>query len=78
VHNAGQSSDGLAALLDRERAEAAMEVNFWSFTRLAKSLVRPMTRARTGRIVAIGSVAALRGNAGNAAYAASKGALIAY
>ncbi|WP_439955428.1 hypothetical protein, partial [Klebsiella pneumoniae] len=47
VHNAGQSSDGLAALLDRERAEAAMEVNFWSFTRLAKSLVRPMTRART-------------------------------
>jgi len=37
-----------------------------------------MLRARSGRIVAIGSVAALRGNPGNAAYAASKGALISY
>jgi 3-oxoacyl-[acyl-carrier protein] reductase len=37
-----------------------------------------MVRARTGRIVAIGSAAALQGNAGNAAYAASKGALLSY
>jgi NAD(P)-dependent dehydrogenase (short-subunit alcohol dehydrogenase family) len=78
VHNAGQSSDALAAMLDRDRADAAMQVNFWSLTRLAKSLVRGMIRARAGRIVAIGSVAALRANPGNAAYAASKGALIAY
>ena len=78
VHNAGQSSDALAAMLDQDRAEAAMQVNFWSLTRLAKSLVRGMIRARSGRIVAIGSVAALRANPGNAAYAASKGALIAY
>jgi 3-oxoacyl-[acyl-carrier protein] reductase len=78
VHNAGQSSDALAAMLDQDRAEAAMQVNFFSLTRLAKALVRPMTRARSGRIVAIGSVAALRANAGNAAYAATKGALIAY
>jgi NAD(P)-dependent dehydrogenase (short-subunit alcohol dehydrogenase family) len=78
VHNAGQSSDGLAAIFDQERAEAAMQVNFFSLTRLAKSLVRGMTRARSGRIVAVGSVAALRANAGNAAYAATKGALIAY
>lgn len=78
VHNAGQSCDALAAMLDQERAEAAMQVNFFSLTRLAKSLVREMTRARSGRIVAIGSVAALRANAGNAAYAATKGALIAY
>ncbi|GJE40006.1 SDR family oxidoreductase [Methylobacterium persicinum] len=78
VHNAGQSSDGLAAMFDQDRAEAAMQVNFYSLTRLAKALVRGMTRARSGRIVAIGSVAALRGNAGNAAYAATKGALIAY
>ena len=78
VHNAGQSSDALAAMLDQDRAEAAMQVNFWSLTRLAKSLVRGMIRARAGRIVAIGSVAALRANPGNAAYAASKGALIAY
>jgi 3-oxoacyl-[acyl-carrier protein] reductase len=78
VHNAGQSADALAATLSQDKAEAAMQVNFWSLTRLAKAAVRGMIRARAGRIVAVGSVAALRGNAGNAAYAASKGALIAY
>ena len=78
VHNAGQSADALAAMLDQDRAEAAMQVNFWSLTRIAKALVRGMIRARAGRIVAIGSVAALQANAGNAAYAATKGALIAY
>ncbi len=78
VHNAGQASDALAAMLDQERAEAAMQVNFFSLTRLAKSVMRGMIRARSGRIVAIGSVAALRANPGNAAYAASKGALMAY
>lgn len=78
VHNAGQPYDALAAMMSQEKAEAAMQVNFWSFTRLAKSVVRGMIRARAGRIVAIGSVAALQGTAGNAAYAASKGALISY
>lgn len=78
VHNAGQSYDALAAMMAQDRAEAAMQVNFWSLTRLAKSLVRGMIRARAGRIVAIGSVAALQANPGNAAYAATKGALIAY
>jgi 3-oxoacyl-[acyl-carrier protein] reductase len=78
IHNAGQPYDSLAAMMVQEKAEAAMQVNFWAFTRLAKSLMRSMIRARAGRIVAIGSVAALRGNPGNAAYAASKGALISY
>ncbi len=78
IHNAGQPYDMLAAMMAQDRAEAAMQVNFWAFTRLAKSLMRAMIRARSGRIVAIGSVAALRGNPGNAAYAASKGALISY
>jgi NAD(P)-dependent dehydrogenase (short-subunit alcohol dehydrogenase family) len=78
IHNAGQPYDSLAAMMAQDKAEAAMQVNFWAFTRLAKSLMRNMIRARAGRIVAIGSVAALRGNPGNAAYAASKGALISY
>jgi len=65
-------------MLDQEKAEVAMQVNFWSFTRLAAGLVRTMMRARDGRIVAIGSVTAERGNQGNAAYAASKAALLGY
>ena len=78
VHNAGQSYDVLAVMLDQAKAEVAMQVNFWSFTRLATALVRPMMRARDGRVVVIGSVTAERGNQGNAAYAASKAALLGY
>jgi NAD(P)-dependent dehydrogenase (short-subunit alcohol dehydrogenase family) len=78
VHNAGQSYDTLAVMLDQAKAEAAMQVNFWSFTRLATSVVRGMMRAKSGRVVVIGSVTAERGNQGNAAYAASKAALLGY
>jgi NAD(P)-dependent dehydrogenase (short-subunit alcohol dehydrogenase family) len=78
VHNAGQSYDTLAVMLDQEKAEAAMQVNFWSFTRLAAGLVRTMMRSKDGRVVVIGSVTAERGNQGNAAYAASKAALLGY
>jgi 3-oxoacyl-[acyl-carrier protein] reductase len=78
VHNAGQPYDALAAMMAQDKAEAAMQVNFWSFARLTKAVLRSMVRARAGRIVAIGSAAALRGNPGNAAYAASKGALLSY
>lgn len=78
VHNAGQSYDALAAMMAQDKAEAAMQVNFFAFTRLCKALMRPMLRARAGRIVGIGSIAALQATAGNSAYAATKGALIAY
>lgn len=77
-HNAGASYDTLAAMIDQDKAEAVMQVNHFAFVRLARALVRPMTRARQGRIVAIGSVAALQANPGNAAYAASKAALLAH
>ena len=78
VHNAGQPYDALSMMLDQSKAELAMQVNFWSFTRLIKSLSRPMMRARAGRVVVIGSVTALQANQGNAAYAASKAALLGY
>lgn len=78
VHNAGQSYDTLSMMLAQDKAEAAMQVNFWSFTQLVKALVRPMMARRAGRIVAIGSVTATRANQGNGAYAATKAALEAY
>ena len=78
VHNAGQPYDALAAVMNQDAAEEAMQVNFWSLTRLAKAAMRGMVRARTGRIAVIGSVAALQASPGNAAYAASKGALLSY
>jgi NAD(P)-dependent dehydrogenase (short-subunit alcohol dehydrogenase family) len=78
VHNAGQSYDTLAVMLDQGKAETAMQVNFWSFTRLSTLVVRQMMRTKNGRVVAIGSVTAERGNQGNAAYAATKAALLGY
>ena len=78
VHNAGTTYDSLAAMVDQDAAERLMQVNFWSLTRLVKAVVRPMTRARDGRIVAIGSITAIRGTKGNAIYAASKAALSGY
>ncbi len=78
IHNAGQPYDALAAMMAQDKAEAAMQVNFWSLTQIAKAALRSMLRAREGRIAVIGSVAALQGNPGNAAYAASKGALLSY
>ena len=78
VHNAGQSYDTLSMMLDQTRAEAAMQVNFWSLTQLVGALARPMMARRFGRFMAIGSVTAERSNQGNAAYGASKAAVHAY
>jgi len=78
VHNAGHTYDALAVMMDQAKAEVAMQVNYWSFTRLANALLRPMMRAKSGRVAVIGSVTALQANQGNAAYAASKAALLGY
>ena len=78
VQVGGTTYDSLAATMDQDKAEAVMQVNFYAFARIARAVVRPMMRARTGRIVAIGSVIGQFASQGNAAYAASKAALLAY
>ena len=78
VHNAGQVYDALAAMIDQDKAETVMQVNFWSLSRLVAGAVRPMMRARTGRIIGIGSMAAMHAMPGNAVYAATKGAMLSY
>jgi 3-oxoacyl-[acyl-carrier protein] reductase len=74
----GTTYDALAASMDQDKAAAVMQVNYFAFARIARAVVRPMMRARTGRIVAIGSVIGQLASQGNAAYAASKAALLAY
>lgn len=78
VQVGGTTYDTLAAMMDQDKAEAAMQVNYFAFTRIAQAVARPMTRARSGRIVAIGSVIGQVASQGNAAYAATKAALLAY
>lgn len=78
VQVGGTTYDALAATMDQDAAERAMQVNFFAFTRIARAVVRPMIRARAGRIVAIGSVIGQVASQGNAAYGATKAALLAY
>jgi len=78
VHVGGTTYDTLAAMMDQDAAERAMQVNFFAFARIARAVVRPMIRARNGRIVAIGSVIGQFASQGNAAYGATKAALLAY
>jgi len=78
VYNAGGSYDTLAALVDQGRAEELFQLNFWALTRLAGVAARPLMRARSGRIVTIGSITSQMGVPGNSIYAASKGAMLSY
>ncbi|MSO99448.1 MAG: SDR family oxidoreductase [Acetobacteraceae bacterium] len=78
VQVGGTTYDALAAMMDQDKAEQAMQVNYFAFTRIARAVVRPMMRARNGRIVAVGSVIGQVASQGNTAYGATKAALLAY
>ena len=78
IYVAGQSYDMLAGAVDYDVAGKLMTTNFMGFQRLTTAALRPMIRAKTGRIVAIGSVTATYGTSGNAVYAATKGAMLGY
>ena len=78
VYNAGGSYDTLAALADQDKAEALFQLNFWAMTRLAGTAARPLMRAKSGRIIAMGSVTSQLAVSGNAIYSASKGAMLSY
>ena len=78
VQVGGTTYDALAAMMDQDAAERVMQVNYFAFARIARAVVRPMMRARTGRIVAIGSVIGQLASQGNAAYGAAKAALLSY
>jgi 3-oxoacyl-[acyl-carrier protein] reductase len=58
--------------------DAIMDTNLKSAYRLSKAVLRGMMKARHGRIVNIGSVVGVSGNAGQANYAAAKAALIGF
>ena len=77
VNNAGIRRDDLAASLGDEEWAAVLETNLNGAFRLTRRALRPMLRARHGRIVNIASVVGLRANPGQANYAAAKAGLIA-
>ena len=77
VNNGGITRDNLVMRMKDEEWDAVIRVNLEAAFRLARAAARPMMKARFGRIVSITSVVGTTGNAGQANYAASKGALTA-
>ena len=78
VNNAGITRDNLLMRLKEEDWDAVLAVNLKGTFNFSKAVIRGMLSARAGRIVNIASVVGLMGNAGQANYAASKGAVIAF
>jgi 3-oxoacyl-[acyl-carrier protein] reductase len=78
VNNAGVRADGLSPQIDDEDWDRVIDTNLSAAFRLTRRALRPMIRNRYGRVVNIASiVGGVRGNAGQANYAASKAGLVA-
>ena len=76
VNNAGVTRDGLLVRMSEEDFDKVVDTNLKGAFLCCKAVARRMMRQRYGRIINLSSVVGLRGNAGQANYAASKAGLI--
>ncbi len=76
VNNAGMRADGLAPQLSDGDWSSVLDTNLSAAFRLCRRALRPMLRARFGRVVNVASVVGLRANPGQANYAAAKAGLV--
>jgi 3-oxoacyl-[acyl-carrier protein] reductase len=76
VNNAGLTRDGLAAVMKHESWDAVLRTNLDGAFYACRRGLKKMITSRWGRIVNIASVVGVRGNAGQANYAAAKAGLI--
>jgi 3-oxoacyl-[acyl-carrier protein] reductase len=78
VNNAGITKDGLLMRMSEEQFDAVIKANLKSVFNMTKAIQRPMLKERKGSIINITSVVGVRGNAGQANYAASKAGIIGF
>jgi len=78
VSNAGITRDQLMLRMKRADWDEVLATNLTASFTLCQAALKPMIRARFGRIIAISSVVGQTGNAGQANYAASKAGLIGF
>jgi len=76
VNNAGITRDNLLMRMSSEEWETVLKVNLTGSFNCTKAVLRPMIKAKQGRIINIASIIGLMGNAGQGNYAASKAGMI--
>ena len=76
VNNAGVTRDGLMPMMKEADWDAVLDTNLKGAFHCMKAVYRPMMKQKYGRVVNLSSIVGLRGNAGQANYAASKAGLI--
>ncbi len=78
VNNAGITNDNLLMRMSDEQWNTVIETNLTSLYRVTKSVVKDMMKARAGRIINIGSIVGMMGNAGQSNYSATKSGLLGF
>lgn len=78
VNNAGITRDNLLMRMKDQEWDEIISTNLTSVYRLSKAVMRPMMKARKGRIITISSVVAATGNAGQCNYAAAKAGIFGF
>ena len=78
VNNAGITQDGLLIRMSEAQWDNVLTVNLKSVFNLTKAATKPMMRAKAGSIINMTSVVGIKGNAGQANYAASKAGIIGF
>jgi len=78
VNNAGITKDTLMMRMSDEDWDAVISTNLSSVYRMSKAVLRPMMKARAGRIISISSVVGHMGNAGQTNYAAAKAGMTGF
>ena len=78
VNNAGITRDTLLMRMSEDDWDSVLSTNLKSVFRMSQAVLRPMMKARTGRIISISSVVGHMGNAGQVNYAAAKAGMTGF
>ena len=76
VNNAGITRDQIFMRMSDEEWQSVLDVNLTSSMRLCRGVMRPMMKARWGRIINISSIVGATGNPGQVNYAAAKAGMV--
>lgn len=78
INNAGITKDNLLLRMDKKEWDEVIKINLDSVFNLTKAVTRPMMKQKNGSIINMSSVVGIKGNAGQANYAASKAGIIGF